>query len=369
MQDSSLRVLFLPLYPESMPSSRLRVYQYLPFLKNRGIDGTVLPALSEPWFSKFYYSSSKALHFLQYLMEALQNLWRIREARKYDLVFIQKGILSTNLRGFDRLIEKTNSRIIFDLDDSIYGRNLIEFNASLLRGLQDREQAAKISSLSRAVIAGNSYLKDCALRYNRNVHVIPTPVDTDRFKPRQNLTQRRREEIVIGWIGLGSTLEWVRPLQRVFQELTRRYPIRLKFITRPDGQSSAGWPEGRFDVVPWSYETEVKEMEAFDIGVMPLPDTEWSKGKCSLKLLQYMALGLPSVSSRIGMNCEVVEDGVEGFLAGDIDEWTQKLSLLIEDPSLRERMGRLAREKVLGRYSLDHTAPLLANVLKKAAER
>lgn len=366
MQDSSLRVLFLPLYPESMPSSRLRVYQYLPRLRRWGIDGTALPALSEPWFSRLYYSSSKGVHFFQYTLEALRNLWRIREARKYDLVFIQKGVLSTNLRGFDRLIEKAHSRIVFDLDDSIYGRNLIEFNASVLRGLQDAEQMAKISSFSQAVIAGNSYLKDCALRYNRNVYVIPTPVDTNRFKPRQNLTRRTREEIVIGWIGLGSTLEWVRPLQKVFQGLSGRYPIRVKFITRPDGKSS-DWPGTRFEIAPWSYETEVEEMEEFDIGVMPLPHTEWSKGKCSLKLLQYMAMGLPSVSSRVGMNCEVIEEGVDGFLASDPDEWIQKLSSLIEDPRLREKMGRLAREKVLRHYSLDHTAPLLADVLRKAA--
>ena len=109
-------------------------------------------------------------------------------------------------------------------------------------------------------------------------------------------------------------------------------------------------------------------MEAFDIGVMPLPETEWSKGKCSLKLLQYMAMGIPSVAQRIGMNTEVIEDGVDGFLASGEKEWTEKLSRLIEDESLRKKMGECARAKVMDRYSLEKTAPMLADVLKEAAQ-
>ena len=367
MQDSRLRVLFLPLYPETMPSSRLRVYQYLPYLERWGIDGTVIPALSEPWFSRLYYSSSKWIHLVQYSIEVFQNLRRFCQGRKQDILFIQKGILCTNLRGFDRLIGRAHRRLIFDLDDSVYGKNPIEFNSPLLRMLQDSEQAAKISSRSRAVIAGNAYLKERALQYNRNVYVIPTPVDTNRFSPRKESPRPGGDEVVIGWIGIWGTVQWVRPLEKVFQELSRRYPIRIKFITRPDG-GPFDWPQTRFEVVRWSYETEVQEMGDFDIGVMPLPDTEWSKGKCSLKLLQYMAMGLPSVSSRVGMNCEVVEDGVDGFLASDADEWIQKLSRLIEDSSLRARMGERAREKAVTRYSLEHTVPLLADVLRKVAQ-
>ena len=367
MSDISLRVLFLPLYPETMPSSRLRVYQYLPHLKEREIEGTVLPAIPEPWFSRFYYSASKGTHFIQYSLEVLQNLWRILRARKYDLVFIQKGILSTNLRGFDRLVGKLHRRLIFDLDDSIYGRNLIDFQWPFLRRLQDSGQAAKLSSLAQSVIVGNSYLKECALRYNRNVDIIPTPVDTNRFCPREERRKDQSDEVVIGWIGIGGAIGWVQSLAKVFQELSKRYALRIKLITRL-GREPFDLSGTRFEVKGWSYETEVQEMGDFDIGVMPLPDTEWSKGKCSLKLLQYMALGLPSVSSRVGMNCEVVEEGVDGFLANDPEEWVQKLARLIEDPSLREKMGQKAREKVVRRYSLDHTAPLLASVLRKAAQ-
>lgn len=361
-----MRVLFLPLYPETMPSSRLRVYQYLPSLKRLGIEAEVIPAIKEPWFSRFYYSPSKWIHLIQYALEVYQNLWRLSRTRHYDVVFIQKGILSTNLRGFDRLVARSHPRLIFDLDDSVYGRNFVEFSFPWLKRLQDSEQTAKLSSCSQAVIAGNSYLKECALRYNRNVFTIPTPVDTDRFRP-QERKSGGKHEIVIGWIGIWGTVPWVRPLEKVFQELSRRYPIRVKFITRR-GPEPFDWPGTRFELTPWSYGTEVQEMGDFDIGVMPLPSTEWSRGKCSLKLLQYMALGLPSVSTRVGMNCEVVEEGVDGFLANDSEEWMEKLSCLIEDPLLRARMGEKARQKVIEHYSLRHSFPFLVEVLKKVAQ-
>ena len=363
MGNPALRVLFLPLYPETMPSSRLRVYQYLPYLERFGIDAAVLPALREPWFSKFFYSSSKGVHFIQYVTEALQNLGRIVRSRSYDVVFIQKGILYTNLRGFDRLLTRAHSRILFDLDDSVYGRNLVEFGWPLLRKLQDARQAEKISSRSNAVIAGNSYLKELALRYNRNVFVTPTPVETNRFLPRKTKPKREGDEVVIGWIGISSRVAYLGRLEKVFQELSRRYPIRFRLITRPR-QEPFVWRGVRVDVIPWSYESEVKDLAEFDIGVMPLDDDEWSRGKCSLKLLQYMAMGIPSVSSRVGSNVEIIEEGSDGFLASETEEWVEKLSRLIEDRSLGEKMGQAARRKVVEEYSLEKMAPRLAEVLK-----
>ena len=160
------RVLFLTLYPETMPSSRLRVYQYLPYLKSFAIEARVLPALPEPWFSRMYYSRSKWVHALQYAAEAFNSLNRLRRGRDYDVVFVQKGMLSTNLRGLDRLLARTCRRLIFDLDDALFGRSVVEFSSPLLRWLQDRNQLGKISARSEAVIVGNSYLRDLALRYN-----------------------------------------------------------------------------------------------------------------------------------------------------------------------------------------------------------
>jgi len=169
--------------------------------------------------------------------------------------------------------------------------------------------------------------------------------------------------VVIGWIGISSALVFVRLLEEVFQRLAKRYPIRVQLITRP-GKEPFVMRGVRVDVVPWSYETEVRDMGEFDIGIMPLVDDEWARGKCSLKLLQYMAMGLPSVSSRVGTNVEIIQDGQEGFLASDPEEWVEKLSRLIEDPSLRQRMGESAQREVVEKYSLEKMAPRLAGVLK-----
>lgn len=345
-----------------MASSRLRVYQYLPHLQRFAIEATVLPAVPEPWFSRFYYSSSKATRLVHYATETLGSLGRLLQGRNYDVVFVQKGILSTNWKGLDDLLGWANSRLIFDLDDLVYGKSVVEFRSPLLRAFQDKNQTEKISSRARAVIAGNSYLKDLALRYNRNVFVIPTPVDTNRFVPRRATPGRERGEVVIGWIGDPGGLTYVRLLEGVFRELSKRYPVRLKLISRFGGEPF--YRQGlRVDCVEWSYQNEVREMEDFDIGVMPLPDNDWARGKCSLKLLQYMAMGLPSVSSRVGNNTEIIEEGREGFLAHEPEEWIQKLARLIEDPSYGESMGEAARKKAVRNYSLEKMAPLLAQVL------
>jgi len=363
-----IRVLFLTLYPETMPSSRLRVYQYLPYLSRFGIEATVSPVLPEPWFSRFYYTSSKWSRLCQHTAEAIANLARIYKSRRYDLIFVQKGILPTNLRGFDRLLKWANPRLIFDLDDAVYGRNIVEFSSPLFRPLQDPDQTKKLSSSAAAVVAGNHYLRDLALQYNRNVFLIPTPVDTDRFCPRPEDSQNGRKEVIIGWIGVSPGLEYVRSLEKVFQELSRKYRIRLKIITRP-GKEVLTFEGVNVELKNWTYESEVSEMQEFDIGIMPLPDDEWTRGKCGLKLLQYMALGIPSVASRVGANLEIIEEGVNGFLAQEPAEWIEKLSRLIESRELRQKMGEAGREKAVANYSLEKMAPRLAEVFKKASQK
>ncbi len=348
-----------------MPSSRLRVYQYLPYLESSGIHTRVIPAIPEPWFSRYYYSSSSWDRGLQYSQEFVRTFWRLALSVQYDLVFIQKGILTTSIRGFDALFQKFNSRLIFDLDDAIYGRSIVEFQKPFLKCFQDPEQTQKLSSGCKAVIAGNLYLKELALQYNPNVFLIPTPVDTQRFCPKTNPPVKKSKDIVIGWIGTPDGINYVRLLEKVLQDLAAKYPIRLKWVTRKQGvtYSIPGVPT---EIVDWSYEREVQEMQEFDVGVMPLPSTEWVKGKCGLKLLQYMALGLPTVSSRLGTNCDIIEEGVDGFLASDAKEWVERLSQLIENAELRKTMGAAARRKALAKYSLEKTAPLLAKVLREA---
>ncbi len=360
------RVAFFTLYPETMPSSRLRVYQYLPHLEQHGIKADVYPAVPEPCFSRCYYSSSKWKRLLYHTREVTENIKRIGKSKNYDLVLIQKGLLLTNLQFLNRKLGQMSTRLVFDLDDLVYERSPITFSNPLLRRMQDLKQSEKISVQSRVIIAGNHYLKERALQYNRNVVVIPTPVDTERFKP-QNKTSETRDKIVLGWIGTIDGLNYVRLLAPVFQQLSRLYSIELKLITRlPEVPFEI--PGVKVSMVPWSYQTEIQEMAEFDIGLMPMPKDRWTLGKCSLKLLQYMAMEIPSVATRWGSNKEVVEEGVDGLLADEPEEWFEKISLLIQDAALRKKTGAAARQKILSHYSLRKTAPLFAQTLKQAAQ-
>ena len=354
----------MPLYPETMPSSRLRVYQYLPHLKQYGIEGEVKPALPDPWFSRYYYSPSKMAHLFQHGLEAFGSMRHLFESRRFDVAVVQKGILTTNVRGWDYFMNWANRNLVFDMDDAMYGTNPVEFQSPFFRFLQDSRQTEKISSRARAVIAGNGYLQGLAQQYNRNVFVIPTPVDTRRFCPQTK--KNHSKEITIGWIGVEASLVYLELLQNVLQEIARRYPVRLKIISRV-GEKPFTLPGVPMDLAPWSYETEVEEMAGFDIGIMPLKEEEWARGKCGLKLLQYMAMEIPSVSTRFGVNSEIVEEGKDGFLAQNPGEWVEKLSRLIEDAALRQEMGEAARKKAVEKYSLENTVPLLADVLRKVS--
>lgn len=307
------------------------------------------------------------MRLFQYVAEFVYNIKRIFMAFGYDVVVVQKGLISTSIRGFDVFLGWINPCLVFDLDDAIYGRSIVEFSSKFLRVFQDSDQTKRISAMSRAVIAGNTHLKKMASQYNLNVFLIPTPVDTRRFVPCPGKAREEVKKIVIGWIGTYDGLEThVRLLEGVFQELSNRYPVQFMLVTRP------GKVPFRFDgvdmkLVPWSYESEVVLMSEFDIGLMPLRDTPWVQGKCGLKILQYMAMGIPSVSERLGANCDIVNDGVDGFLAWGKTEWVEKISRLIENPQLRKSMGELGRKKVVEHYSLDIMTPLLINVLRSVS--
>ncbi len=401
-----LRVLFLTLYPETMPSSRLRVYQYLPALAQCGIRAEVLPAVSEPWFSWFYFSSCRLAKILYTLFEMMSTFQRIRRAREYDVVFVQKGLVSSNLKGFATRLLQKSKRVIFDFDDDVLGCNVLEFRSSVLRAWQDPDQTLKLAKAANPVIAGNEYLRQKIAPVNLRTVVLPTPVDTDRFCPlsRRDITgsaivplrpgartmplepgkfqsaivplrpgartmplepEKFQSAIVIGWIGMEGGLAYLQSLAPVLLELTRRYPaVRLKVISRVRDGGTFDLSGIKTHFVLWSYDTEVQEMQEFDIGIMPVPQDEWGQGKCGLKLLQYMAMGIASVASRVGANQAIVDEDVDACLASTHDEWVEKLCRLIESPERRDQMGRAARSKVMARYSLKALSPKFVRILK-----
>jgi glycosyltransferase involved in cell wall biosynthesis len=207
-------------------------------------------------------------------------------------------------------------------------------------------------------MAGNPYLADYARQTNQNVSIVPTTIDTDKYKVVQRSYDERRVP-VIGWSGSFSTVQHLDSLVGALKRLAQTEIFRLVVIGTPvykiDGVD--------VEAMPWRSATEVSDLAQIDMGIMPLPDESWSRGKCGLKALQYMALGIPTVCSPVGVNSEIIQDGVNGFLADTEDEWVEKLKRLLHDKDLRARLGAAGRKTVETKYSATVQAPRVYEIL------
>lgn len=357
-----MRVLFLTLYPPAMPSSRLRVYQYLPYLRQAGIDADVLPAVPEPLFSRLYFSSSRWAKAFYSLLEAAGARRRLKRAGAYDALVIQKALTTSCFKGLAELAIRKSRNIFYDFDDHVLHQPIIQFRSGRLRSLQDQKQNLKLVKAARMVFAGSAHLQRLALEINPNTIILPTPVDTQRFIPAALRSDEKR--ITLGWMGQEAGLTYLESLAPVFSRLAAQYPIQIKVISRLSGGRKLSLGTAPVKFVSWNEADEVREAQEFDIGLMPVLDDAWGAGKCGLKLLQYMALGVPGVASRVGANKEIISEHQDGFLASSPEEWEKVLSRLIESPELRHQTGQAAREKVEARYSLQALAPRLAALLR-----
>lgn len=202
--------------------------------------------------------------------------------------------------------------------------------------------------------------EDVAKKYGKNITVILGPIDTERYKPADRSGHKK---VTIGWIGSHGNTFYLFEISDVLEKLCRKYPdVEVKLI----GTKGFVTDEPKIKLVDWSLATELQELATFDIGIMPLTDDEWSRGKGSYKLLQYGALGIPSVASPVGINNGLIQQGVNGFLAETNKEWEEKLSILIEDKPLREKMGINARKYIQENFSLEASVPKFIGAIKQA---
>jgi glycosyltransferase involved in cell wall biosynthesis len=217
--------------------------------------------------------------------------------------------------------------------------------------------------MSDFVIAGNDFLKNQVLPIHSNVETIPTPIDQERYGLKD--FGIKKESVTLGWIGDHGSIHYLEKMRPVFERLGERYPrVELKIVC------DIFFDCERLKVIkkPWSSEEEVADLQSFDVGLMPLVDDPWSWGKCGLKIVQYQGVGLPVVCTPVGINRDLVEDGVSGFYATTEAEWEEKLALLIESAPLREKMGRVGRERVVESYTRQVCAPRLCSLLARVAE-
>ena len=294
------------------------------------------------------------------LERTLDRLRVVRSSAAYDVIFIYREAYAIGAPFFERHLARLGLPIVYDFDDAVYLPNSSEANR-VIGFLKNPGKIPEILRLSAHVVAGNSYLADYAKRYARNVHMVPTCVDTTVWKPRA--TERADGPPIIGWIGTPTTTPYLMGLQDVLTDLARshRFVLRVSGSVRP-----VEMPGVQIENVEWTLEAEVDLFNTCDIGIYPLPDDDWTRGKCGFKAIQFMASGLPVVAAPVGVNQDIVEHGVTGFLARRRQEWIDALSTLIESESLRRRIGTAGRTVVEERYSLGVTAPKLAQIFESA---
>jgi glycosyltransferase involved in cell wall biosynthesis len=335
IMECKMKVLFL-IQGFSVAASRYRVLQYLPYLKSKGVETTV----------SLYPRTLK------------ENVQFFNALPRYDILFLQRKRFNQPRLG---LLRKRAKRIIYDFDDSVMYRNS---KAKDPISLTRRRRFVQMIKNSDFVIAGNEFLKRETLLVNPNVEVIPTTINEERYHLKFYPVQQ--EGVILGWIGDHGSIHYLEKMKPIFGRIGRKYPdVKLKIVCDTFFEC-----EGMKVIKKnWTSEEEVADLQGFDIGLMPLVDDPWSWGKCGLKIIQYQGVGVPVVCSPVGINKDLVEDGTNGFWAMTPEEWEEKLSILIENSELRERMGREGRRRVLENYTYQACGPRLFSILSRVAEK
>ena len=276
------------------------------------------------------------------------------KCKDFDAVIIQK---KTSFREFELFFMKLlNTNIIFDFDDAVMfheldhdrpltGKNVIKFIRTV--------------KYCKAVVAGNKFLAEFARPNCSSVHVLPTPVDIKNYKTKDYSLKKRK--IFIGWIGVSGNLKYLEIIRPVLKEITVKHKnVSLKIISN----ASVNMDGVRIEFRKWKNDEEVDDLRSLDIGIMPLDDSLWTRGKCGYKILQYMGVGLPVVASPVGINVELINHGESGLLSATSEEWSENLDLLIKNPDKRKKMGLKGRQIVEDRYCVEKYSSEYSEVIK-----
>lgn len=353
-----MRVVAFTKYGALAASTRQRLLQYLPALREAGIDVQWHPLLGDDYVQGLTQGARPSrLGIAKGYAERMVQLIR---ARGVDALWIYAELFPYLPAAFERLAFAGGVPVIYDFDDAFFH----QYDAAE-RPLVRRALSGKLKPLLRGAAAcacGNAYLHEYADRLCATTVILPTVVDTDAYLP----AAYGEEPISIGWIGTPSTWRYLRPMLPMLADFARERGVRVR-VVGAGGAAEADRFDG-LDLIDWQERTEIAEVQRMGIGIMPLPDEPWAKGKSGYKLIQYMACGLPVVASPVGVNAEIVADGKTGFLARTPTEWRDALARLLEDPALRRRMGERGRARVEARYSLKECAPRMVELFR-AVER
>lgn len=343
-------ILFLVPYPfDEAPSQRFRFEQYLNQSTAHGYSYRTQSFLSYQAWSALYSKGKVIAKFFALAFGFLKRISVLFLLPGTDYVFIHREAAPVGPPVFEWIIAKVfRKKIIYDFDDAIWltdkkNENILE------RFIRFRSKVGLICKWSYKVSCGNEYLCNYARQFNSNVVLNPTTIDTENLHNPALFKKETTTQLTIGWTGSHSTLKYLKEIESVLQQLEQKHSALQTVIIadkKPDLKLD------RLVFVPWNKNSEAEDLRKIDIGIMPLPDDEWTKGKCGFKALQYMALEIPSVVSPVGVNTKIIEPGVNGFYATTQSEWISALESLIANPALRNSIGKSSRKKIVDHYSV-----------------
>lgn len=356
-----MRIVFFGNATSRNAAIRYRVEHFAQMLEAEGHRVTVcLPSSAALW-ERLWEGRGRASKLLYLMLVVARRVAQLRHVPGADVVFFRGPVFPYGPTVFERIIHRINPRMVFDIDDAVWERPA--YVESFFLRFQDFHWVFKMGRLCRAGVAGNRYLQERLAERGFDTVIIPTCVDAEGHAAKA-YPPADRHPVVLGWNGLADNLGYLSVVENALRRLASNHDIELHIATVGKEYAIEGV---RVVNRRWRAEDEFDYLQEPDIGLMPLTPSPRALGKCAFKALQFMAVGTPCVVSPVGMNADVIEDGVTGFLASSPEEWHDKLARLIEDGALREDMGRKAREYVLAHFTHKAHYAALKAVLEQAA--
>lgn len=355
----SKTIFFLVPYPKGeAPSQRFRFEQYLPDLEENGYTVELYPFLNEKTWKTLYANGKTFKKMAGILGSFMRRFFLLFKLHRADYLFVHREMAQIGPPVFEWIVAKVFRRkFIYDFDDAIWLANYSETNANFQR-LKAYWKVNYCMKWASHVTAGNEYLASYARQYNSSVSIIPTTIDT--VNHHNEMCDQAQDNMVIGWTGTHTTMHYLNELIPVLQELEKTHSFTFLVISN----EAPNFELKSLQFIKWNKETEIEDLAKMNIGVMPLNHDIWSEGKCGFKGLQYMSLEIASVMSPVGVNTSIVQDGVNGFLAGSPEEWKEKLSLLLENKELRVRLGKAGKQTIEERFSVNALKSAYLNLFR-----
>jgi len=356
------KILFLVAHPVEDASRRYRVQQFIPLLEQAGHQCTVSEFSTPRLFRALHSKGQFTTKVLHTVFCSVRRLVRLCDLSEFDLIVIHREVFPFLIPMFEKWVLKRCPNVLFSLDDATYTTHPenAQMRHPLLYRFKHGRDLSEVIRQSAHVIVGNNTLAGYAKQFNKEVSTFPTVVDCEKYTPAP-VVAPGEQPLTIGWIGSSSTASYLLEIVSPLKQLAENYPRKVRF--RFFGCEEVDFDLPHASVSPFRLETELDDLRSLDIGLMPMPDTAWTRGKCAFKAIQYMAMGIPTVASPVGPALDLIQHNSNGLLAQSERDWYEALELLVTDNSARQRLSARGRETILRSYSLQVWAPRLISLI------